>query len=111
MFCQNLYKPGVRQRQFTRAVNARASALIGEYRSKADAMDRLLGAGGEGRVRRRLDQFGELIGFVSGLFNEVSQDFLQLLDVMAESRVQKVAMSTGLSMGEKVAEKHSCKSV
>ena len=103
---QNLYKPGVRQRQFARAVDARAGALMGEYRSKADVMDRLLGAEeGEGRVRRRLDQFGELIGLVSGLFNEASQDFHQLLDVMAESRVQKVAMSSGLSQGERAAEK------
>ena len=66
---QNLYKPGVRQRQFERAVDARAGTLMGEYRSKADVMDRLLGAEeGEGRVRRRLDQFGELKGLVSGLF-------------------------------------------
>ena len=56
---------------------------MGEYRSNPDAMDRLLGGGGagEGRVIQRLDQFGELIGLVSGLFNEASSDFHQLLDV------------------------------
>ena len=102
---QNLYKPGVRQRQFLQAVDARAGLLMGEYRSKADAMDRLLGAAeGEGRVRR-LEQFGELIGLVSGLFNKASQDFHQLLDVMAESRFRKVAMTAGLDPGERAAEK------
>ena len=44
-------------------------------------MDRLLGEEeeGKGRMRRRLDQFGELIGLVSGLFNEASNDTLMLL--------------------------------
>ena len=48
-------------------------------------MDRLFGEEeeGRGRVRRRLDQFGELIGIVSGVFNEASSDTLMLLDVMA----------------------------
>ena len=52
-----------------------------EYRGKADKVDRLLGEEeeGKGRMRRRLDQFGELIGLVSGLFNEASNDTLMLL--------------------------------
>ena len=55
---------------------------MGDYCGKAAAMDRLLGGGaGKGRVKQRLDQFGELIGLVSGLFNEASSDFHQLLDV------------------------------
>ena len=80
---------------------------MGEYRGNPDAMDRLLGGGGagEGRVIQRLDQFGELIGLVSGLFNEASSDFHQLLDVMAEGRIQKVATVTGLDPGQRIAEK------
>ena len=35
-----------------------------EYRKKAGDMDQLLGEVGQGRVRRRLDQFGDLIGLV-----------------------------------------------
>ena len=107
-FCcgKSLYKPGVRQRQFTRAVDARAGQLMGEYRKKAENMDRLLGEEeGRGRVRRRLDQFGELIGLVSGLFNEASLDTLMLLDVMATSRVEKLARASGLTSPEQAAEK------
>ena len=29
---------------------------------------------GDGRVRRKLDQFGDLLGLVVGRFNEVSND-------------------------------------
>ena len=79
------YRPGRRQRRFVRAVDRRAGELMEEYRGKAEKMDRLLGEEeeGRGRVRRRLDQFGELIGIVSGVFNEASSDTLMLLDVMA----------------------------
>ena len=49
---------------------------------------------GTGRVRRRLEQFGELIGIVSGLFNEASSDTLMVMDVMATSRVEKLAKAT-----------------
>ena len=84
----------------------RAKALMGEYRAKADRMDRLLGEGdGHGRVRRRLDEFGELIGLVSGVFNEASTDLLQLLDTMATSRVDAVARGNGFTLGEREAEK------
>ena len=74
-FCcgQRLYKPGVRQQQFKRAVDIRAGALMGEYRVKADNMDRLLGkTEGVGRVRSRLGQFGDLVGLVASQFNKVS---------------------------------------
>ena len=43
---------------------------MAEYQAKADRMDTLLGeAGGGGRVRRRLDLFGELITVVVGKYN------------------------------------------
>ena len=88
---RNLYRPGVRQRVFQRAVDRRAGTLMSEYRGKADTMDQLLGEEGGGRVRRRLDQFGDLLGLVVGRFNEVSNDLNNLIDMMAESRVALVA--------------------
>ena len=42
---------------------------------------------GRSGLLQRLDQFGELIGLVSGLFNEASSDDLMLLDAMATSGV------------------------
>ena len=56
-------------------------------------------------MRRRLDQFGELIGLVSGLFNEASSDTLMLLDAMATSRVTKLARESGLTSGQQEVEK------
>ena len=60
---------------------------MGEYQAKADRMDTLLGeAGGSGRVRRRLDLFGELITVVVGKYNELSEGGHMLLEAMASSR-------------------------
>jgi hypothetical protein len=88
---RDLYKPGVRQRVFKRAVDRRAGNLMDEYREKADNMDQLLGEEGQGRVRRKLDQFGDLLGLVVGRFNEVSNDVNNLIEIMADSRVNMVA--------------------
>ena len=108
-FCcgKSHYKPGIRQRRFERAVDRRSGELMGEYRRKAENVDRLLGEqeGGMGRLRRRLDQFGQLIGIVIGLFNEASDDTHQLLDTMADARVRKLARATGLSYEQQAAEK------
>ena len=39
---------------------------MNEYRNKAERMDRLIGeVEGQGRVRRRLDEFGDLLGLVA----------------------------------------------
>ena len=92
---RDLYKPGVRQRIFKRAVDRRAGALMDEYREKADKMDQLLGEEGQGRVRRKLDQFGDLLGLVVGRFNEVSNDINNLIEIMADSRVNMVARRDG----------------
>ena len=62
---------------------------------------------GRGRVRRRLEQFGELIGIVSGLFNEASSDTLMLMDVMATYRVDKVAREADLTSSQQEVEKDS----
>ena len=97
---KDLYKPGVRQRQFRRAVEIRADRLMGEYRDKADRMDQLLGLEEGGRVRRKLDQFGDLLGLVVGRFNEVSNDTNNLIDTMAESRVATVARREGRQLSD-----------
>ena len=100
------YKSGVRQRVFKRAVEHRSVEVESEYQRKADAMDRLLGEEeGRGRMRRRLDQFGELITIVVGKFNELSDGGHFLLDAMAASRVAYEERSTGLLSKDKAARK------
>ena len=101
------YREGRRQRQFKRTVDRRAAELQGEYEEKADGADRRIGEEevGRGRVRRRLEHFGPIIGILAGLFNETSTDSLLLLDVMARSRVEKLARATGLTSDQQEAEK------
>ena len=48
---QDFYRPGLRQRQFRKAVDRRADKLMVENRKKAENMDMLLGEEGQGRVR------------------------------------------------------------
>ena len=67
-------------------------------------MDQLLGEMGQGRDRRRLYQLGELIGLVVGRFNEVSNDLNNLIDQMAESRVDLVARREGRLLHEQERE-------
>ena len=100
------YRLGRRQRPFRRAVDLRVEEVRKEYREKAERADRLLGEEeeGRGRVRRRLDQFGQLVGIVTGIFNEHSSDTLMLLDAMATSRVEKLARATGLTSPQKAVE-------
>ena len=86
--------------KFKRAVDRRAGALMEEYREKADGMDKLLGEEGGGRVRRKLDQFGDLLGLVVGRFNEVSIDLNNLIENMAESRVNLVARRDGRQLSD-----------
>ena len=82
-------------------MDKRADKLMGEYRDKAGKMDSLLGdSTGHGRVRTHLDQFGELVGLVVGQFNEVSNDTHQLIDMMAKSRVEKIARLEGRQISE-----------
>ena len=71
-----------------------------EYRKKAENMDRLLGEEGQGRVRRRLDQFRELVGMVVGQFNEVSGDVHMLLEQLADSRMPVVGRRAGRQVSD-----------
>ena len=100
------YRTGRRQQQFTRAVDRRAGELMGEYQAKADRMDTLLGeGGGGGRIRRRLDLFGELITVVVGKYNEFSEGGHMLLEAMASSRAALVERTTGLARDDVKKEK------
>ena len=63
-------------------------------------MDQLLGEEGQGRVRRRLDQFGDLLGLVVGRFNEVSIDINNLIEKMADSRVDMMARREGRHLSD-----------
>ena len=69
---------------FKKAVNKISDKLMEEYRKKADDMDTLPGEDGKKRVRRKLDQFGQLVGLVVGQFNEVSDDTHMLLAQRAD---------------------------
>ena len=101
-----LYKVGVKQHHFKRAVEARAEEVIREYKAKADRMDELLGEQpGQGRVRARLDEFGEVIPIISGLFNEVNNSTMALIESMAASRVDKLVRSSGLQFRAREKEK------
>ena len=92
------YRTGVRQHNFTRAVDRKAGLLMAEYQDKADRVDVLLGEeGGGGRVRRQLDQYGELVTIVIGKYLEMSEGGHQLLDAMASSRVAKLERQKGLA--------------
>ena len=63
-------------------------------------MDNLIGENGQKKVRRKLDQFGKLVGLVVGQFNEVSDDTHMLLEQMADSRVNLVSRREGRQMSD-----------
>ena len=68
-------------------------------------MDILLGErGGGGRVRQRLDLFGELITIVVGKHNELSEGGHMILEAMACSRAEKIERSTGRASLDKKME-------
>ena len=99
-------KNTLRQQRFKRGVERRAAELMGEYQKKADTMDRLLGdEEGNGRMRRRLNEFGDFLTVVVGKYNELSDDGHFLLDAMAASRVDLVERQTGLHSLDSETEK------
>ena len=71
--------------------------LHGEYVRKAGAADRLNGnrEGEIGPVEQRLGQFPRVMGLVCGAFNEASEMVHELIEVMANSRVQVVRLREG----------------
>ena len=100
------YKSEVKQRPFVRAVERRGEENVEEYRGKVEAMDRLLGEEeGRGRMRRRLDQFGNLITVIVGKFNELSDGGQFLVNAMAASRVAYEERSSGIHYKDKESRK------
>ena len=56
-------------------------------------------------MRRRLDQFGDLVTIIVGKYNELSDGGHFLLDAMAASRVAYEERSSGTHYRDKVAKK------
>ena len=80
-----------------KAVDRRAQLLPGEYTKKARNADTKYGgaSGGEtGRMERKLQSFGRVRGLVVGAWGEISEDFKELLKIMAEARGQ--VLQTGV---------------
>ena len=69
-------------------------------------LDRLLAEEeGRGRMRRRLDQFGDLVTIIVGKYNELSDGGHFLLDAMAASRVAHEERTSGLYCRDREAKK------
>ena len=85
-------------RPFMRAVDRRAKGLTVEYIKKAVHVDRAYGGAGEGeigRVKRKLEEYGEVRGLVFGAFGEASEDVHKLVHILASGRVKKVELQKG----------------
>ena len=52
-------------------------------------------SGQVGPVERKLDQFGQLQGFVFGAFGEGSEDIHKMVKILAESRLKAVELQRG----------------
>ena len=92
--CPTRYPLGDR----SKAVEKRASLLPNEYRRKARDADRLYGGHANevsGPVERKLLQFGDLYGLVVGAFGEGSQDLHELVQKLAESKVNAMGLRRG----------------
>ena len=91
--CSSRYQ--VRDRQ--KAVDKRAGLLSGEYRRKAKNVDRdVIGINGEmGPIERKLGEYGDLLGLVVGAWSEASEDLHNLVQVIAQSRVNSVGLARG----------------
>ena len=79
-------------------MDKRARALQGEYRTKAKDIDEeFVGTpkGQVGPVERKLDQFGQMQGFVFGAFGEGSEDIHKMVKILAESRLKAVELQRG----------------
>ena len=63
-------------------------------------MDLLIGEVGQGRVQRRLEEYGDLVGLVFGMFGEGSNDVHTLIETMATSRESMVARLEGRQMSD-----------
>ena len=85
-----------------RAVDRRSNLLQGEYAAKARRADQNYGnsaAGQIGRLEQKLLNFGRIRGLVVGAWGEISEDFMQLLQVMADKKREELEAQTGRAGG------------
>ena len=88
-----LYKPGYGG---DKAVVIRAAQLPGEYWREALKVDRELGfVVGQGPTLRKLQIYPPVLDLCFGAFGECSDGVKQLLDALAESRVQSLGLRKG----------------
>ena len=79
----------------TRATDKRASQLQGEYVRKARNIDKEISDRQPGPVESKLQEYGDLWGFVFGAWGEASYDVHQLIHTLAESRLKHIGLPRG----------------
>ena len=82
-----------------KGVEKRAAVLPGEYRRPLEKLDRRYHgttANQVGPLVRRLDSFGRLQGLVMGAWQEGSKDLHDLLDTLAESKLNAMGLARGM---------------
>ena len=87
-----------------RAVDTRAELLPNEYLSKARKTDQNYGGTAEGEVggvERKLLSFPRVRGMVIGAFGEISEDYQELLQIMAQTRLQQMEHQPGGRVGRR----------
>ena len=87
-----------------KAVDKRARVLQSEYEGKLRRMDSQFHGTADGQVGplvRRLRTYPKLLGYVIGAFGEASQDVHALVDQLAASRLQYLALSSGYNSSSK----------
>ena len=87
-----------------RAVDRRAELLHAEYTTKARNTDQKFGgvrAGDIGGVERKLLSFPRVKGLVVGAFGELSEEYQELLKIMADSRMQQQEHQPGGRVGRR----------
>ena len=81
-----------------RAVERRSKLLQGEYTAKARRADQKYGNTPAGEVRRmeqKLLNYGRVRGLVVGGWGKISEDFKELLQVMADRKLEELEAQTG----------------
>ena len=92
--CKSWYTPGSQ----VRGTDKRAQQLPAEYRRKAKTVDQeVIGVdrATRGPVERRLEEFGDLLGLCFGAWGEASEGVHQLVQYMAEKRVDFLGLQRG----------------
>ena len=103
--CPSWYTPSGSE---VKATEKRARGLNADYRRKAKKIDQEIiktPSGQRGPLEQRLDEFGEIKGLCFGAFGEASQDVHDLIETMAESRLNFQVLAEGRPEGGSDQEK------